>query len=177
MASHPHTRNPSARTAEGYTWDDIPSHVIGGYGWMKRFVDKAISSTGDEAALTQYNLENKTLKTDAGFVAFHAGEEVPFDCAQCHTTGYIPKGNQDGLTGLIGTWVEDNVGCENCHGPGGNHVNSPYLVSMPVLRDAESCGTCHSRTSMNVVRAHDGFIDHNQRYAEVFSSKKRHGLR
>ncbi len=158
---------------EGYTWDDI-LYVIGGYGWMARFVDKEGNLiTGDEGALTQYNLENKTLKTDAGFVAYHAGEEVPFDCAQCHTTGYIPKGNQDGLTGLIGTWVEDNVGCENCHGPGSNHVNSPYLVSMPVLRDAESCGTCHSRTSMNAIEAHDGFIDHNQQYAEVFSSKKR----
>lgn len=158
---------------EGYTWDDI-QYVIGGYGWMARFVDKEGNLiTGEEGALTQYNLENKTLKTDAGWVAYHAGEAIAFDCARCHTTGYIAEGNQDGLPGLIGTWVEDGVGCENCHGPGSNHVNNPYQVSMEVIRDSEACGACHSRTEVTTIEAHDGFIDHNQQYSELFSSKKR----
>ena len=85
----------------------------------------------------------------------------------------MPEGNQDNLPGLDGTWVENGVGCENCHGPGSNHVNNPYLVSMPVERDSELCGACHSRTSATAIEAHDGFIDHNQQYAELFSSKKR----
>jgi hypothetical protein len=157
----------------GLTWDDI-QYVIGGYGWMARFVDKQGNLvTGDADALTQYNLENRTLKTDAGWVAYHAGEEVAFDCARCHTTGYIAEGNQDGLPGLIGTWVEDGVGCENCHGPGSNHVNAPYQVSMAIVRDSAACGACHSRTEVTTIEAHDGFIDHNQQYSELFSSKKR----
>ena len=86
---------------------------------------------------------------------------------------WYSEGNQDGLPGLAGTWMEDGVGCENCHGPGGNHVNSPYLVSMPVERDGALCGDCHSRTAVTAIEAHDGFIDHNQQYAELFSSKKR----
>jgi formate-dependent nitrite reductase cytochrome c552 subunit len=69
--------------------------------------------------------------------------------------------------------VEDGVGCENCHGPGSNHVNSPYLVAMPVDRAGAACGDCHSRTAVNAIEAHDGFIDHNQQYAELFASKKR----
>jgi len=129
--------------------------------------------TGEISATTQYNFGNRTLDTEDGWVNFHAGEQLSFDCAACHTTGYIPEGNQDNLPGLIGTWVEDGVGCENCHGPGGNHVNSPYLVAMPVDRAGESCGDCHSRTEVTAIEAHDGFIDHNQQYAEMFASKKR----
>lgn len=159
---------------QGYTWDDI-EYVIGGYGWMARFVDKqGHLITGDADALTQYNLANRALRTDAGWVAYHAGEsELPFDCASCHTTGYVAEGNQDGLPGIVGTWVEDGVGCENCHGPGSNHVNNPYLESMAVVRDGESCGECHSRTAVTTIEAHDGFIDHNQQFSELFSSTKR----
>jgi hypothetical protein len=159
---------------EGLTWDDI-QYVIGGYGWMARFVDKqGYLITGEADALTQYNLESRALRTDAGWVAYHAGEsEIPFDCASCHTTGYIAEGNHDGLPGLVGTWVEDGVGCENCHGPGSNHVNNPYIVSMSIVRESEACGACHSRTEVTAIEAHDGFIDHNQQYSELFSSKKR----
>lgn len=157
----------------GLTWDDI-HYVIGGYGWMARFVDKQGNLiTGDADALTQYNLENDTLDTEAGWVAYHAGEELPFDCARCHTTGYIAEGNQDDLPGLTGVWVEDGVGCENCHGPGSNHVNAPYQVSMSIVRDSQACGACHSRTEVTTIEAHDGFIDHNQQYSELFSSQKR----
>lgn len=162
---------------EGYTWDDI-HYVIGGYGWMARFVDKqGYMITGDEETPTQYNLANSTLRTDAGWVAYHGGDQVPFDCARCHTTGYMAEGNQDGLPGLIGMWVEDGVGCENCHGPGSNHVNNPYQVSMRIERDGDLCGACHSRTSVTAIEAHSesgiGFIDHNQQFSELFASKKR----
>lgn len=161
--------NPPA----GLTWDDI-QYVIGGYGWMARFVDKqGYLITGDADALTQYNLANRPLKIDAGWVAYHTGEELPFDCARCHTTGYVAEGNQDGLPGLIGVWVEDGVGCENCHGPGSNHVNAPYQVAASIVRDSEMCGACHRRTEVTTIEAHDGFIDHNQQYSELFSSKKR----
>jgi hypothetical protein len=158
---------------EGYTWDDI-HYVIGGYGWMARFVDKqGYMLTGDEETPTQFNLANSTLRTEASWVAYHGGDEVPFDCARCHTTGYMAEGNQDGLPGLIGMWVEDGVGCENCHGPGSNHVNNPYQVSMRIERDGDLCGVCHSRTSVTAIEAHDGFIDHNQQFSELFASKKR----
>ena len=60
----------------GYTWDDI-LYVIGGYGWMARFVDKqGMLVTGEISATTQYNFENRTLDTEAGWVSFHAGEQL-----------------------------------------------------------------------------------------------------
>jgi hypothetical protein len=118
---------------EGYTWDDV-SYVIGGYGWKARFIDQqGFIITGDISATTQYNLYNKNLKMGENWVAYHAGEEKPYSCGSCHTTGYRPEGNQDGLPGLIGTWVEDGIGCEECHGAGEHHVNDPYLAALVLI--------------------------------------------
>ena len=155
---------------EGYTWDDI-LYVIGGYGWMARFVDQSGNVITGETA--QYNLVNENLDLGDNWTAYHTGEQVPFDCAQCHTTGYVPEGNQDGVAGLIGSWAADNVGCERCHGPGGNHVNDPYFVEMPVEREAELCGECHTLGDLTTVEASNGFLEHNNQYGELFTSKKR----
>jgi hypothetical protein len=158
---------------EGYTWEDI-LYVIGGYGWKARFVDQqGYLITGAEGAKTQYNLENEELDLGDDWVAFHPGEQLAFDCVVCHTTGYVPEGNQDNLPGLVGTWVEDGVGCERCHGPGSNHVNNPYGVDMQVKRDAEQCGACHRHGEVEILDAADGFIHAEQQYDEMFHSKKR----
>lgn len=164
-----------ANPPEGYTWDDI-LYVIGGYGWAARFVDKqGYLITGKDAeAKTQYNLPNKTLKMGDDWAAFHPGEQnVLFDCASCHTTGVRPDGHQNDLPGLSGTWFEEGVGCESCHGPGGNHVNDPYLVSMKIDRDSELCGSCHYRGDGIQAQAADGFLQHNQQFNEIYGSKKR----
>ncbi|MCB0128993.1 MAG: hypothetical protein KDE58_42295 [Caldilineaceae bacterium] len=158
---------------EGYSWEDI-HYVIGGYGWKARFVDlQGYVITGDAEAKTQYNLRNRTLDMGDDWVAYHPGEQISFDCGSCHTTGYIPQGNQDGLPGLIGTWMEEGIGCEECHGPGSSHVNDPYLVSMTINRDSELCGDCHRRDEVVTVDAENGFIQHHEQYEELFSSKKR----
>ncbi|HXF64659.1 MAG TPA: multiheme c-type cytochrome, partial [Caldilineaceae bacterium] len=102
-----------------------------------------------------------------------ASSGIAYTCAQCHTTGYRPEGNQHGLPGLIGVWVEDGVGCEACHGAGSNHTNDPYLARMTINRDSESCGGCHSRGDETVLEAQDGFILNYQQYDELFLSKKR----
>lgn len=157
----------------GYTWADI-LYVVGGYGWKARFVDQqGYLITGDAEAKTQYNLRNKSLDMGDEWVAYHAGEQVSFDCASCHTTGYVPEGNQDTLPGLVGAWVEAGIGCEECHGPGSTHVNDPYLVAMPVERDAEACGACHRREEVTTIDAENGFILHHEQYEELFASKKR----
>jgi len=160
-----------SRPPAGYTWDDI-LYVVGGYGWKAHFIDKdGHLITGDEA---QYNLPNENLDMGGNWEAYHPDEEqVPYDCGACHTTGYVPEGNQGGHPGLIGTWAEDGVQCEACHGPGSNHVNNPYLVPMNVNRDSELCGQCHSRGDATKVEAQDGFIQNYQQYDELFQSKKR----
>jgi hypothetical protein len=160
---------------EGYTWDDI-TYVIGGYGWKARFIDERgyIITGADENATTQYNLVNDAIGLGGNWVGYHAGEvDKPYDCGTCHTTGYRPEGNQDGLEGLIGTWSEPGIRCEECHGPGSNHAESPYGVAMKVDRSSESCGACHSRGDVEVIDASGGFIKHHEQYEGLFQSKHR----
>lgn len=155
---------------DGYTWDDI-SYVIGGYNWKARFIDQdGFIITSDAESSTQYNLENDSLRLDAEWVPYHAGEELTYDCGTCHTTGYVPAGNQGDRPGLVGTWALDGIQCESCHGPGSAHVNNPLAVRPLVDRDAEACIQCHERTT-DVVMAADGFIQHDDTYEDLFPGK------
>jgi len=127
----------------------------------------------EEVVATQYNLENRSLRKDAGWVAYHPGEaNLPYACGECHTTGYVPQGNQDGLPGLIGTWQEAGIGCESCHGPGSNHVNDPYQIDMPVIRDSEQCEACHGEGTSDPILTENGLIPHFEVYPKPFSGKK-----
>jgi predicted CXXCH cytochrome family protein len=158
-----------ANPPEGYTWDDI-SYVIGGYRWKALFLDNDGNFiTGDAA---QYNLENDALKVDAAFVPFHSGEVLPYgDCATCHTTGYSPLGNQDGMPGMVGTFAEAGVQCEACHGPGSLHANNPQAFRPVVDRDAQACEACHAEGSLSPAAA-DGFIQHTDfTYEDIFQGK------
>lgn len=157
---------------EGYTWDDV-SYVIGGFGWQARFVDQnGYIITGDEDAATQYNFANEEVGTEAGWVSYHAGEEKPYDCGACHTTGYTPDGHQDGLEGIVGSWEFPGVQCEACHGPGSRHAQDPAGVAMVIDRDSQACRECHSRSDEATVEAADGFVQHYQQFDELYNSKK-----
>ena len=62
-------------------------------------------------------------------------------CVGCHVTNFKPATK---------TWTEMGVGCEACHGPGGEHADSMEATDIKTLRfmDAEQlnmvCGQCHS---------------------------------
>jgi predicted CXXCH cytochrome family protein len=166
---YPFTEIPSP--PEGHTWEEV-SYVIGGYNWKTRFIDQdGFIITGDEDAKTQYNFYNPDLDMGDNWVAYYPGEVVPYDCGGCHTTGYSPEGHQDDLPGLIGTWAEDGIQCEECHGAGSLHAEYPLVVDMRVDRDAEACGKCHVRGGSEQINASDGFISHHEQYEELFQSK------
>ncbi len=158
---------------EGYTWDDI-SYVIGGYNWKARFIDLNgyIITGADENATTQYNFYNDVLEMGDNWVGYHAGEvDKVYDCGPCHTTAYNPAGHQDDLPGLIGTWTEGGIMCEECHGPGSLHADNPRGVALEVDRSAAACGDCHVRGGFEAVNASGGFIKHHEQYEELFQSK------
>jgi len=160
-------RNPP----EGFTWDDI-SYVIGGYAWKARFIDQdGYIITGGEGSATQYNFANNDVGKPAGWVAYHAGEQKPYDCGSCHTTGYSARGNQDGLEGLIGTWAFPGVQCEECHGSGSLHAENPSGVRMVVERASQLCGQCHVRGNPAEIDASNGFEKHHEQYEDLYNSK------
>ena len=52
------------------------------------------------------------------------GMNANSQCIECHATAY--RRNHDLPTrGYSSTWAETGVGCESCHGPGGDHVSDP----------------------------------------------------
>ncbi len=162
---------------EDYTWDDI-TYVIGGYNWKARFIDQDgyIITGVDENATTQYNYANPITGNDEpGWVGYHAGEvEKPYNCGPCHTTGYSDwpeDARQDDLPGLIGTWTEPGVHCEECHGPGSLHASEPHGVALDIDRSSAQCGECHLRGGSEEVNASGGFIKHHEQYEEIFQSK------
>lgn len=58
----------------------------------------------------------------------------PGACLVCHVTGYDPA---------TGSWQQDGVSCEACHGPmKADHPKAP----MPVDRSPDLCARCHSDT-------------------------------
>ncbi len=78
-----------------------------------------------------------------------------FKCGGCHVTGI--KTNYDKINNVFDTaWVDSGIGCEACHGPGGNHVKaaSEYFdyeketiinpAKLPWRLRAMVCGQCHN---------------------------------
>jgi hypothetical protein len=152
---------------EGVAWSDI-SYVVGGYNWKALFLDsEGYLLTGD----TQFNFFNPVLDLGGNYVPYHVGEQVSYDCGSCHTTGYSPRGHQDDLPGIVGTWALPGVQCEACHGPGSLHANAPLSFEMKVERDSAACGECHATRSFEQVTASDGFIQHHEEYQELYQSK------
>ncbi len=148
----------------GYTWDDV-SYVIGGYGWKARFIglDGYIITAGGQ---NQYNLAT------SGWVDYHKDEQKPYDCGPCHMTGwqdFTENGgvNQDGLPGILGTWEEPGINCEECHGAGSLHVATQTAGDITIDETPELCGKCHQRGGMLVnPEASGGFIRHHEQFNE-----------
>jgi hypothetical protein len=174
---YPFTELPSP--PEGYIWDDI-AYVIGGYKWKARFVNHegyiitdAPGKSGDDTYKNQYNFPNLDIGFKEGaWGTYNSGKaNKPYDCGSCHTTGYSPRGNQDGMPGMVGTFDAPGIQCEACHGRGSLHVSNPTGFSMVVDRSSELCGRCHIRDEVEMVEAAGGFIQHHEQYEELFQSK------
>jgi hypothetical protein len=63
------------------------------------------------------------------------------DCLQCHTTGYArggfpEKGDVNAAADLA------RVGCESCHGPGGDHVKDGEKKLGSILSLGDKCDSC-----------------------------------
>jgi hypothetical protein len=66
-------------------------------------------------------------------------------CAECHSTG-VEKRYDEAHDRFATRFVDENVGCQACHGAGSQHVVSP---SEPLARggDVLDCAPCHARRS------------------------------
>jgi cysteine-rich repeat protein len=131
------------------SWSDVL--FVLGQKWRSIWVDRSGEVQG-----AQWNYGLGTWSPQQG------GD---YECGACHTTGYDPGApfELDGSVGpaIVGSWVEYNIGCEACHGPGADHAASPRKdninritldwsetgegVLMPAIRSSRVCGNCHYR--------------------------------
>jgi len=61
------------------------------------------------------------------------------DCVSCHVTGFPAE---SGYAGQGAREPLANVGCESCHGPGGEHAANP--AKKPPGDAKAACATCHT---------------------------------
>jgi mono/diheme cytochrome c family protein len=134
---------------EQLEWSDV-EYVIGNHFWQTRFIGRdGYLITGDADEQTQWNLYSQS------WAPFFAGQDRPFACGSCHVTGYDATGHQLGLPAIAGSWEQDGVRCEACHGPSGDHVEWPVQMSPPGGRD---CAECHTSDGQNRIRWKNGFL-------------------
>ncbi len=82
-------------------------------------------------------------------------------CARCHMTGYDP-GYDEAQDRYRSTWVEQGIGCVQCHGPMTGHEtrDQAFGRSVDAVHDAkqamQTCAACHARAEDLTVSAPPG---------------------
>ena len=109
---------------------------------------------GSDALVVQMDALNNVLDLKGTAVSFEN------QCAGCHQTGMAVQVDTATYGGtsvreVVTGYVELNIGCEACHGPGAAHagshdpadiLNPGRLTGLEGIRRAnEVCGSCHSR--------------------------------
>ena len=146
----------------------VPWTTLGeqGYPLPVAFIatsDERVGYPDASARLVAYQLDR--WFNGAGRFALDDGAPDPAtsaerNCLACHVTGFTASPRADGGMDLVGPigdslYREDGVGCERCHGPGGQHTSSlvvdmPFVITSPQWLDLEAsrdvCGQCHART-------------------------------
>ena len=186
-----------------HTWTDIAG-VIGGYGWKARFVgqDGHVIGTAGSAYSPGYghNQINYYEGENLGWSNYNATSETIYNysCFKCHTTGGTTEGTWlPGVEGL-GNFTEEGIGCESCHGPGGNHIAAPSSSNIDKVYEFAHldnsiggldidgvvqtpdpngndinflCGTCHNRSYTSPINSGGGFINHHEQWDEFVATK------
>jgi peroxiredoxin len=71
-----------------------------------------------------------------------AGQAADADCLACHTTAYGRTGGFPRAGGVADHPDLARVGCESCHGPGGNHVGEDQTKIGSIVSLADKCDSC-----------------------------------
>ena len=78
----------------------------------------------------------------AGATLAHAGKGSDAACLHCHTTGFDRAGGFPSTAAASAQPDLGRVGCESCHGPGGDHVKDGATKIGSVLALGDKCDSC-----------------------------------
>ena len=105
-----------ARTYGGWGWKQRYQVKIGNHHYILPFQWNQATSRW-----VPYNLQN-WYNEDGSLKQPSVEKSFEMSCAGCHNTGLELKKVDRGYESK---YVELNIGCEKCHGPGSEHVKSP----------------------------------------------------
>lgn len=114
-----------------------------------------------------------------------AGKETDADCLQCHTTAYGKNGGFPEGAPVVHHPDLARVGCESCHGPGGDHVGEGArrvgtILSLGDKCDScvilKVCGTCHDDANDPGFKFEVEQRIDDQRHGTIESAATRAGL-
>jgi len=130
--------------------------TYGGWGWKQRYQVKIGNNhyilpfqwNQATSRWVPYNLQN-WYNEDGSLKVPAVEKSFEMSCAGCHNTGLELKKVDKGYESK---YVDLNIGCEKCHGPGSEHVKAPRVKGkianprkLDYERGLEICGQCHSR--------------------------------
>ncbi len=168
----------------GFAWSDI-SYVVGGANRAAWFVSDegfVITDTNETPQDVLYRLTHYPTGTMTGFepeTVEYDFRPFTFETFSRYVTGAKTVDEsggrrQDALGGVGGTWAEDGVQCEACHGPGSNHIGRPEMGGLIVDGLSIACAQCHAnQENPQLVAISDDFIEAYQQVGEVFASPHR----
>ncbi len=90
-----------------------------------------------------YNAHSKKAHSYESVKVMRKGltEAEYLECLQCHATGF---GKPGGFTSPAETPHLQNLGCESCHGPGSDHVESGDPEDIVGELSPADCERCHN---------------------------------
>jgi len=104
------------------------------------------SYVGSDACKSCHPAEFGTWATGAhakaGATLAHAGKGSDATCLRCHTTGFGREGGFPSAAALASEPDLGRVGCESCHGPGGDHVKDGAKRIGTILALGDKCDSC-----------------------------------
>ena len=122
----------------------------------KNLLPSQISHVGSDACKSCHEAEYATWSASphahAGKRLSEKSDKRDPDCLRCHTTGFGRDGGFPDAGTLSDHTDLARVGCESCHGPGGDHIRdgTPRIGSIVSLGDKcdscvilQICGSCH----------------------------------
>ena len=90
----------------------------------------------------EYETWSKSNHAHAGETLVDKGQGGNAECLPCHTTAYGKTGGFPEAQRLVDHADLARVGCESCHGPGGDHVGQNATRFGTILSLGDKCDSC-----------------------------------
>nr|ADI22000.1 hypothetical protein [uncultured myxobacterium HF0200_01L06] len=132
------------------------AQLVASRGIPRDVLPKGADFVGSDACkschASEYATWSEQPHAHAGQTLTKAGKADDINCLRCHTTGYDRTGGFPAESSLREHPDLARVGCESCHGPGGDHIAPDArrigtIVSLGDKCDScvilQICGSCH----------------------------------